>query len=271
MGSYDSDSQTSINYSSITKHKIDTMNVDSVGDQEETISTATRWSQDWGYFNRIPKLKSAIIMKAIWTCGKGYVADTLTGIKLEKIIGNGKQTFKDILFNLIVVKQIGGDAFAEIIRDPDTDDIINLKIIDPSNFQIIYGRNGMIKRYEQVTQKGLKKTFKPKEIFHLSHNNFAGEMRGRSIPEMCEKIIIADDENFNIMQKLTRFQAVPFIVFKVKTDNAASIAKFKDNIKTARTSGDDLIVPDDENILSWEVVQVSPSAILMDWRNSINN
>ena len=88
---------------------------------------------------------------------------------------------------------------------------------------------------------------------------------------MCEKIILADEENFNVMQKVARFQAVPFIIFSVKTDNAVSIARFKSNIKSARENQDDLIIPDDENLLDWDTVQVTPSAILMEWRNSLNN
>lgn len=255
-------------YSELESHEIASMNVDSAGVEDVTIYTNDRWATDWGYFNRVAKLNSAIKMKGIWTVGKGYTTDTMTEIKLEKIIGNGKQTFKDILFNMVIGMLVGRDSFSEIIRDPDTDDIINLKIIDPTHMAIHFKKNGMIKEYV-LTNTGEK--FKPEQIFHLSHNRFAAEMHGRSIPEICEKIILADDENFNVMQRLTRFQAVPFIVFSIKTDNAASIAKFKKNIKEAREKGEDLIIPDDENILDWDVVQVSPSAILMEWRASINN
>lgn len=263
-------------YSNISATTIDSMNVESVGEQDFTDSYNNRWAQDWAYFNKVAKLRSAIIMKAIWTVGKGYTASIETEIKLEHVIGNGKQTFDDILFTVIVNMLVGGDGFAEIIRDPDTDEIINLRILDPTNIVIRYKRNGMIKEYLQINKNSKDNktqtiSWKPEEMFHLSINRFAGEMRGRGIPEMCEKIILADEENFNVMQKLTRFQAVPFIIFKVKSDNATTIARFKRNIKEAREKGEDLIIPDDENLLNWETVQVSPSAILMEWRNSINN
>lgn len=277
----------SSSYSSIDEHSIDSMQVDSVQDGDETRYTNDRWTTDWGYFNTIPKLKSAIIMKAIWTVGKGYSCNARTKVQLDYIQGNGKQTFLDILLSMVVTKQVGRDAFAEIVRDPDTGTIINLKVLDPSSITIVYGTNGMIKRYEQTKKnptKGLINKvknlvkgknsfhdFEPRDIFHLTHNNFAGEIHGRSIPESVEKIILADDENFNVMKKLTRFQAVPFIIFKVKSDRAATIATFKANIKDARENGEDLIIPDDENLLSWEVVQVNPAAVLMEWRNSVNN
>ena len=280
------DAATPTGYSGITAHSLDPVRLESVQDSEETIYSNERCLTDWSYFNRIPKLKSAIIMKAIWTVGKGYKCSNRTKIILDHVQGNGKQTFLDILFNMVVGKQVARDSFAEIIRDKKSGILINLKILDPSSIRIIFGRDGMIKRYEQMRPAPTKgiinkiknlfsgesyETFEPEEIFHLSNNNFMGEVHGRSVPETVEKIIIADDENFNVMQKLTRFQAVPFIMFKVKSDNPTTIANFKANIRSARADGEDLIIPDDENLLSWEVVQVTPSNVLMDWRNNMNN
>jgi hypothetical protein len=278
---------TTTDYANVTETTIETTNLDSVQDQEETSYTNPRWVTDWSAFNRIPKLKSAVLMKTVWTCGKGYTASDRVNVILDRISGTGKQTFLDILFNMIVTKQIGRDSFAEIIRDEESGEILNLKILDPSTIRIIYGKNGMIKRYEQLKPQPTKGmlnrikvalgggknfiTFQPDEIFHLSHNCYAGEMHGRSVPEALEKIILADDENFNIMRKLTRFQAVPFIMFKVKSDNATTINTFKSNIKAARESGEDLIIPDDENLLTWETVSVNPSAVLMEWRNNLNS
>lgn len=274
-------------YSNIASHTLDSVNLDAVSNQDETRDINPRWLQDWTSFNRIPKLKSAILMKAIWTVGKGYTCDARTKVILDHITGNGKQTFLDILFNLVVCKQVGRDSFAEIIRDEEGN-LINLKVLDPGSITKIFGKDGRIKRYEQTipapTKSFMDKTkkslgfakdnfikFKTEDIFHLTNSCFAGELHGRSVPESMEKIILADDENFNVMRKLTRFQAVPFIIFKVKSDNTTTIAGFKANIKEARENGEDLIVPDDENLLSWETVQVTPSAILMEWRNSLNN
>lgn len=284
MSKYDLDNTAVTNYSSLDAHTVDLGKVDTVQDQDETYYTNERFSTDWGYFLNIPKLKSAILMKSIWTVGKGYTCDTRTKVILNGVTGDGKQTFKDILFSMDVTKRAARDSYAEIIKDEDGN-LINLKLLDPSNVRTVYGRDGRIKRYELLKRIpagiigkakslfGMKtyQKYKPDEIFHLSHNKFAGSMHGISVPESVEKIILADDENFNIMRKLTRFQAVPFIIFKVKADDPSTIARFKQNIKDARTSGEDLIVPDDENILSWEVIQVTPSSVLMEWRNNLNN
>lgn len=275
------------NYSDVAANTFDSFAYDGVSSAKETVWQNDRWLTDWTSFNRIPKLKSAILMKSTWTVGKGYEADIRTKAILDHITGNGKESFIDILFNLVVCKQVGGDAFAEIIRD-DLDQLINLKVLDPGSMRIVYDEHGIIKRYEQLKanptagvinkfknvfrgKNTVFEEFKPDQIFHLSHDNLAGQIHGISVPQSVEQIILADDENFKIMKKLTRFQAVPFIIFKVKTDNAGTIANFKANIKSARENGEDLIIPDDDNLLTWETVQLNPSALLMEWRTSLNN
>lgn len=286
MSKFDLNQAVTTDYKNIDAHTVDSFPLDTISDTKETSYVNDRFLKDWSYFNRIPKLKSAIIMKAIWTVGKGWNADPNTTVILNHISGNGKETFDDILFNMVVMKQVGRDSFAEIMRD-DEGTIINLKVLDPSSIRIIYDEKGIIKRYEQMKLApkggtaqsksdmfGENKSFikfKPEEIFHLSHNRLAGQIHGISVPESVEDIILADDENFRIMRKVTRFQAVPFILFKVKSDKASTIATFKANIKSARENGEDLIIPDDENLLTYETVQVNPSSVLMEWRNSINS
>lgn len=257
-------------YSSITETSLGVASVDRAQDLEETRYQNDRFAKDYKAFLTIPKLQSAIFMKAIWTIGKGYTCDGRTKTILDRIDGDGKQTFKEIIFNMLVNAMVGRDSFAEIVRDEETRKILNLKILDPSTIVIVYKANGRIDRYEQINKVKTTK-FSPDEIFHISHKKVMGNTHGISVPEVVENIILADYENFRIMRKLTRFQAVPFIMFKVKSDKASTIETFKQNIRDARESGEDLIIPDDENLLSWEVVQVNPSAILMEWRTSLNN
>lgn len=270
MPNLDLNQTVSTNYSGLAQHSISSVTHETPIEQKEFRYMNDRWQKDWTYFNRIAKLRSAIIMKAIWTVGKGYEADTTTKVTLDHIDGNGKETFEDILFNMVITKQVGRDAFAEIIRDEDTGTLLNLRLLDPGSIQVIFDKAGRIIRYEQIDKEN-KKTWKREEIFHLSHNRFSGEIHGRSIPETVEEIILADDENFKIMKRLTKFQAVPFLIFKVKSDDPTTIANFKTNIRNARNKGEDLIIPDDENLLSWEVVQVNPSAVLIEWRNNVNS
>lgn len=262
-----------IAYSSITAHSIPSMQTDGVGNQKETFYDNPKWTTYWGEFNRIPDLKASIVMKAIWTIGKGYTSDGTTEALLDSIRGWGKENFIDILKNMIVIMRVNGDSFAEIIRDPDTGELINLKTLDPGAMRIVVDGKGQIKRYEQRAKGGEKTepiTFQPDEILHFSHNRFADQIHGISDIESMEKIIIAYDENFDVRQRVARFQAVPFIIFKLKTDDPTKIDNFKTKIKTAKSNiSDDMIIPDDDNLLSWEVVQVNPSSFIMEQASNL--
>ena len=103
--------------------------VDSPQDQDETEYTNSKWTQWFGYYKQIPEVKTAIDMRAIWTIGKGYEAeDSETKVILDHVSGWGKETFDSILKNLMICKRIGGDAFAEIMRD-EKGLLINLKAL----------------------------------------------------------------------------------------------------------------------------------------------
>jgi len=263
-------------YSGLDEYAIDTKQTDGISDSDETGWINVKASQYWGYFNAIPELKSAILMKAIWVCGKGYEADAGTKVILDHISGWGKDTFADILFNMEICKRIYGDAFAEIIRADDKNKtLINLKVLDPASIKIIVDNKGIIKRYEQISKTGITgkilNTFKPEDILHFSHNRLADQLHGISDIETLEPTLLADSQSFEDMVKLMHFQAKPFIVFKLKTDDETKIKTFADKIRSARNLGEDMFIPDDENLLSYEVIQVNPSAVLLEWRNDLKN
>src|SRR3990167_7907986 len=94
---------------------VPTMQPEGVQDQDETTYINPKWTQYFGYYKKIPELKSSIDAIAKWTLGKGYKADPFTTIILEKINGYGQDTFDTILKNMIVTSIINGDSFGEII------------------------------------------------------------------------------------------------------------------------------------------------------------
>ena len=114
------------------------------------------WSQWFGYYKTIPELAAVIDAKATWTVGKGFKADEITTMLLDTIKGFGKDTFNTIIENQIRTYQIGGDSYAEIIRD-DEDNLINLKPLDPGVMRHIVNRQGIVIRFEQLSKvKGEK-------------------------------------------------------------------------------------------------------------------
>lgn len=209
----------------VTDYSVQLMSTDGVSNQDETEWQNPNWNYQWGYFNTNADLKSAMTMKAIWIVGRGYTTDSISKVILEHVTGWGKDTFDDIVFNMEIVKRISGDAFAEIIRDKNGR-LINLKPLDPSTIKIIVNRQGIIKRYEQVSKipgNDYKKEFKTTDIFHLSHNRLADQIHGISDIDALEEVIKAEDENFADLKKLMHRQARPMIMFKLKTDDQSAI------------------------------------------------
>jgi hypothetical protein len=255
-----------------TAHTVAAYNPDLPVDQKENEYTIQKASQYWGYFNEVGDLKSALIMKAVWNVGKGWTTkSTRQRFLLERVDGWGKQTFDDILFNMDINRFIFGDSFAEIIRD-DNGELLNLKVLYPGDIKTIWDKKGRIERYESLKSiEGKKITWQPNEIFHLTNNHIAGQMHGISDIDSLEKTILADDQSFEDLQKIVSFQAKPFIIFKMKTDDTAKISTFVEKVNAARQEGKDMFIPDDENLLSYEVVQVNPSSILLDWRTETRN
>jgi len=244
--------------------------IDNAQDQEETEWMNTRFTIQWGYFNSVAELKSALIMKAIWNVGKGYTTDPQTKIMLEHIRGDGKQTFDDILFSMDLMSRIGGDSFAEIIRE-DNGDLTNLKLLNPANIKIVFNEKGMIKRYEQINKTKGKVKFEPKDILHFSNNKMAGEMHGISDIDALEPIIKADNESFVDVKQIQHRGARPMILWKLKTDDQNKINAFVAKIDAARNLGEDMFIPDDEDIVSHEVVQIDIASSVMAWRDDMRN
>lgn len=286
MGNLDINQAVSSSFENATAYSIAPMDTDSIMSQEETTWLNSRWTQQYGYFCQIPDLKSAILLKAIFQVGKGFTADSDTMAILEHVDGMGKDTIHSVLFNMEVIKRIGGDAYAEIIRDPDTKMITNLKVLNPGRIRVVFNASGRIIRYEQIIPtptKGIinkvknlfKKeaivTFKPEEILHLSNNRLADQTHGTSDIDALEKTILADEELFDNINKVMRRQARPLIIFKLGTDDAATIAAFKAKMDDATAKGENMYVPFDSNTLEYDVVTINPTALLMQWADNLRN
>jgi len=250
------------------------MNIDGVTNQPETEWQNAKWPIYWGYFNTVPDLKSAIILKAIWNVGKGHTADNRTSVILEGINGWGKDTFQDIIFNMEIIKRVNGDSYAEIIRNKETGTLINLKPLDPGSMKIIVNRAGRIIRYEQtakIRDKDYVTKFEPKDIFHLSNNRLGDQIHGISDIESLEPVIKAEEESFADMKTINHRQAKPLIMFKLGTDDPSKIEAFVNKMDQAINKGEHIYIPDDENSVKYDVIQVNVSQLVMAWRDDIRN
>ena len=193
---------------------------------------------------------------------------------LDHISGYGGQTFLEILFDMDIVSSVGGDAYAEKIIEKvkGKDILINLKSLNPENMKQIYDNKGILLRYEQVNSITKEvKTFKPEEIFHISNLRLAGQIHGISDIDSLENTILADNESFKDTKQVMHFQARPLIIWKLKTDDPTKIALIKARIDAARNLGEDSFIPDDDETISHEIVQVNPSQLIMMWRADMRN
>jgi hypothetical protein len=237
-----SKSTTTNTSSSVSDYSVDLKALDTTGyAQDETTWTFSEATQNYGYYKQIPELKKAIDALAIWTAGKGYDTDVGTQVILENLEGWGKDTFNSIIQNMIVVKKIIGDSFAEIVRN-DKGSLINLKPISPERMRIIVGKNGIIKRYEQLTANGFKK-FEPYEIFHLCNDRIGDEIHGTSVITACKWVIDARNEAMTDYRKVLHRNVVPVRIIEIDTDDTvkrnALITQYEEAIKM----GEVLVIP----------------------------
>lgn len=245
---------------------------DGVTEQKETRWSNNDWSKWYGYASTIPDVSGALRSMALWTVGTGWTADDRTTVILDSIRGWGNESFTDIMRNLIICMRVGGDAFAEIIRDDDGI-LINLKVLDPGSMDIIVNPQGIIIRYEQRLKAQGKdpRKIEPNKILHLCHNRFADNIHGTSDLEAVEQRIKANEESFKDTKKLMHHQVRPFILWKLKTDDQAKITAFIKKIDAARNLGEDMFIPDDEDMVTHEIVSTPLTSQIFTWRDDLRN
>jgi hypothetical protein len=255
----------------IIDYSVDAQNTDGQQDQKETTYQMTNWSEYLGYYKEIPELQTAVDAKANWTIGAGFEADDFTSLLLNNIRGHGKDSFNSILSNSIRTYTIGGDSFAEIIRNPDGV-IMNLKPLDPSTIVIVVNRQGRIIRYEQVSKtKHPNKKFKPNEIFHLSRKRIADEIHGVSVVPSVKWIILARNEAMSDWKRVLHRNVDPLWIYHLDTDDDAEISAFKTKNDAARKNGENMYVP--KGVVVPEQVTTSVNATLnpIAWINQLND
>lgn len=254
--------------------QINSETLDGASESPETTYINEDWHKWLGYFMNIPDLKAALTLKALFNVGKGYTTEDIhTQTILDNVSGFGKDTFKDILYNMQIQMRIGGEAYAEIIRDEDGE-LLNLKPLDPGTIQVVVDSKGIIKRYEQITKHGKKqsvKKFKPEDMFVMYNNRIGDQIHGISDIAPLEETLIANNNSFVDVKDIMHRQSKPIIIFKLKTDDSTKITTFVNKMEAALKEGNHIYIPDDENILSYEIVQLNASNMVLAWRDDLRN
>ena len=253
--------------------EIESKNLDSVTSLDETVYTNSNWSKQLGIYKTIPEFKIALDMRAIWTIGEEVDADPETTVILDHVTGWGKDTFRNILKNMIVVKRMAQDSYAEIMRDPDTGVLVNLKVLDPSSMRQVYNKKGILIRYEQLNKLTGNVTvkFSPEEILHFTNKRVGDEIHGVADSEALESIMTAAKESFDDMRKLMHRWVKPMMKFILDTDDTAKIDTLISKFDAAVNKGENLYIP--KGTVEQELIAVPGNATLnpLPWREHLRN
>ena len=213
---------------------IESQDTDGVQDQNETFYDNLEFTKWYGMFMSTNKLKASIKSWATWVMGLGTVGeDSATDI----INGWGKDTWEEILWNMLVIKKVNGDAYAEIIRNPDTGTLINVKPLNPGTIRIVINKEGIIERYEQrLRSKEPNRIINVENMFHLSNDRVADEIHGDSIMESLIWNIEAQEEARRMYRKKVKNSGIIGIV-EADTDNTTKLTSLKAPIKKGVEEG----------------------------------
>ena len=227
-----------------------------------------QWDKWYGIYLDVPFLAALIDKKAIWTVGKGFKAKKSVMNQLKKIRGNGKQTINGIMTNMVKVYTVGGDFFAEIIKDGGK--LINLKPLNPAMIKIIANTSGIIIRYEQWDGKKKLHKWNPEDIFHLPWNSIADQIHGNSTIGKLEWNTQAYKEAKVDMRIVFHRYVKPLIISHVDTDDKKEIADYKTKLDAAVENGENLVIPFD-TLKSMDKMSIPQFSTLdpLNWINAL--
>lgn len=246
----------------VDDYSVDSMTIDESQTKEFKYNNPD-WNEYLGYYKQIPELKKSVDALAMWTAGKGWVANARDSAVLNRLRGWGEDTFDSIMQNMIIVKKINGDAYAEIIRSEDNA-LLNLKPLNPSRVRIVCNEKGIIIRYEEydpVTRKALR-NFKPNQIFHICNDRVANEIHGVSVIEACKWIIDARNEAMVDWRRILHRSSIR--VLEVDADDSTTLSTLKSQYAEAINNGELLILPKQE-AGGFQDLQTPPLQPFIDW------
>ncbi len=219
----------------------------------------TDWEKWHGIYREVPELKAQIDTLCRWIIGRKIKAlDKRTEEAIERIRGNGHETFRQIMLNLKRTSKICGDAFAEKIKDK-AKRLINLKVLDSGTIRTVSNRQGIIVKFEQLNKKPTGETTSTKDlevinswsqedgsindVFHIMNNRIGDEIHGIPESECLQKMIKMKWQTMLDHQTVIHRYGKPTHFYEVDTDDETEMANIKTKIDNAIKKFDNVIVP----------------------------
>ena len=241
---------------------------DVAGEQKETEWINSDWGNQVGFFKGkdcIPEFHRSVTALSTWTAGKGFTAKPNVEAELENITGWGNETFDEIMINMINMKKVTGDAYAELIRNEEGT-LMNIKVLSGENMKIIVNAKGIIERYEQVSRTDTKakpKTFTPDKILHLTNDRVADEIHGTSLADIVKWVVTARREAMQDWKRISHRSTIR--VMYIDSSNTTKLSQVKSEYATAIKNGELLIIPAKRGEAEFEDLQLPPVQAFLSW------
>jgi hypothetical protein len=269
MAEFNSSSTTTTNFTGavpdfiVRSMKLDQQNLDNDEYYHYFVDAETYY----GYYLGIPEIFSAANALATWTVSRGVkIQDVDIQVQLEHVRGLGKDSFIQIMWNHEVMKLINGDSFTEI-KKSEKGIILNMIPISPDRVRIVYGKEGLIKRYDVWNGKEWK-AVKLENMLHSSNKRFGGQNHGTSQVKPAKRIIDARNEALEDERIIKHRDKALGIVY-YQTDKSGKIAYVNSQIEKAVKNGEMLGLP--ENVAKIEPYPSRSSEDRQNWIQYLEN
>lgn len=259
---------TTLGLTGVPNFSIERKTLDSPSGQEENYYSNSDFPEKLGYYLLIPEYKKAIDTYGTWVLGQGITyMNARDKVICEHITGCGKDSLKDILWNLLVTKKHNGDSYAEIIRDDVG--LQNLKPLNPQRMTHVTNKKGMLIGYDYEQADGQKKRFKPEQIFHLINDRIGDETHGHYAGESVKWVIDARNEAMSDSRRMLHLSTIR--VLYVDEQDKTKLSQLKTDYAEGLKNGSVLIIPCKPEDAKFEDLQVPAMAAYMLWIEYLEN
>lgn len=241
---------------------------------DSPVGKETSWQNNdfstWlNYYKTDAQLKQTLLALGTWAFGKGYNANTPTNLLLERITGSGEDTFSSICMQMLVMKKLNGDAYAEIIRTK-SGTLLNLKPLNPGNVKVVFNEAGIIIRYEMLDQEGqTTNKIKPEDMFHTVNDRLGDEIHGLSVVENIQWALDAKQEAMNDWRRIEHRATIR--IMYADDDNDFTLDELKLQYKDAIDKGELLILPGSKKDMELTDINVPPITSFIEWIRYLDN
>ncbi len=192
---------------------------------------------------------------------------------MDNIRGWGEDTFGSILWNMLVIKKVNGDSFAEITRN-DAGTFAGLKPLDPGRVRIVVSPKGIIIRYDYLQTPGLKEgrvfePFTPEKILHLCNDRIADQIHGTAASDAAEWVIDARHEAMEDLRRIAHRSTIRILY--VDEDDKTRRANLKRDYAEAIKKGEVMLLPGKAKDSAFQDLTMPPVQAFMEWIKYLEN